>query len=271
MDSSRLVKGNVEDHKVPALLYLLFNMKLFVLLITLFALAPTQVIGFGPDISEVFDNTTGTPDTRFGQEIGSEYTANILFDASDFVLKTFEQTDGGGKNYTSIGATVTSFKASGIGGYPLQVAIIGGNVILLNADYVQTYTGDLKAEFTGILYHVSARVWQWTADGTAPNWLITGIADYVRLTSGWPSKDWVSRGSGSSWEEGYAVAAYFLEYCNGINGRFIAELNAIMRYSYSDAFFAQLLRKPVYDLWDDYKLQYGGNPPAPALASSSGC
>ncbi|XP_030469664.1 uncharacterized protein LOC115688071 [Syzygium oleosum] len=212
-------------------------MKLFVLLITLIALEPTHVIGFGPIESVVFDNTTGTPDTRFKQEIGASYTGIVLLEASDFFLKTFRQTYGGGKNYTSIDAIIESFRANGIGWQPLQVAITGGNQILLNADYVQAYIGDVKAEFTGIL-----------------------------LTSGWPSKGWVAKGSGSRWDEGYAVTAYFLEYCNGLRDGFIADLNAMMRYYYSDAFFVQLLGKSVYELWDDYKLQS-----APAPAPGSGC
>ncbi|KAF8030169.1 hypothetical protein BT93_E2565 [Corymbia citriodora subsp. variegata] len=242
------------------------SVKLFVLLITLIALEPARVIGYGPIESDVFDNTTGTPDTRFRREIGEDYTGITLLQASDFIFKTFKQTHGGGKSYTSIDATVTSFKISGLGGYPFQVAITTGNLILLNADYVQVYFGDVKAEFTGILYHESTRVWQWTANGAAPIGLVTGIADYIRLTSGWPSKNWVPRGSGSRWDEGYAVTAYFLEYCNGLRDGFIADLNAMMRYYYSDAFFVQLLGKSVYDLWDDYKLQYGGNPPVPAVA-----
>ncbi|XP_030469665.1 uncharacterized protein LOC115688072 [Syzygium oleosum] len=242
-------------------------MKLFVLLITLIALKPTHVVGIE---SVVFDNTSGTPDTRFKHEIGVSYAGLTLFEASNFVLKTFKQTLGGGQNYTFIEATVTSFQGSGLGSYPLQVAITGGNQILLNADYVEAYIGDVKAEFTGILYHESTRVWQWTANGAAPSGLITGIADYIRLTSGWPSKNWVPRGSGSSWDEGYAVTAYFLEYCSGLRDGFIADLNAMMKYYYSDAFFVQLLGKSVYELWDDYKLQYGGNPPAPALAPGSG-
>ncbi|XP_056163453.1 uncharacterized protein LOC115686372 [Syzygium oleosum] len=182
-------------------------MKLFVLLITLIALEPTHVIGFGPIESVVFDNTTGTPDTRFKQEIGG-------------VLHRHHSA----------------------------------------------YIGDVKAEFTGILYHESAHVWQWTANGVTPTGLITGIADYIRLTSGWPSKGWVAKGSGSRWDEGYAVTAYFLEYCNGLRDGFIADLNAMMRYYYTDAFFVQLLGKSVYELWDDYKLQ---SAPAPALGS--GC
>ncbi|KAL5788178.1 hypothetical protein ACOSP7_005127 [Xanthoceras sorbifolium] len=69
---------------------------------------------------------------------------------------------------------------------------------------------------------------------------------------------WAKRGSGSRWDDGYEITAYFLEYCNGLKDGFVAALNAFLENStYSDDFFVGLLGKSVDDLWNDYKSQYG--------------
>jgi hypothetical protein len=121
---------------------------------------------------------------------------------------------------------------------------------------------DVKSEFTGIMYRESANVWQSTGRGEAPVGLTNGIADYIRLVAGWPSQDWnVTRGSGSRWNEGNIVTAYFLEYCNTLRPRFVAELNDLMEDHYNDIFFYQLLGRNVDDLWSAYKSAYA---PAPS-------
>uniref|UniRef100_A0A2N9GAW3 Uncharacterized protein n=1 Tax=Fagus sylvatica TaxID=28930 RepID=A0A2N9GAW3_FAGSY len=116
--------------------------------------------------------------------------------------------------------------------------------------------GDARIEVIGVLYHETTRVWQWSGNNEAPIGLITGIADYVRLKAGWASPHWVQRGSGLRWNEGFAVTAYFLDYCNALNDGFVAEVNALMKYYYSDSFFVKLMGKSVDELWIDYKAHY---------------
>ncbi|XP_030459055.2 uncharacterized protein LOC115679581 [Syzygium oleosum] len=131
-----------------------------------------------------------------------------------------------------------SFAGKGNGSYPLAVASMIGNNIRLDSDYILRYSGNVRAELTGILYHESTHVWQWNGNGMAPSGLVTGIADYMRLKAGWPK-----RGLGLRWDEGYAITVYFLEYCDGLRDGFVADLNAMMKYTYSDSFFVQLLGK----------------------------
>ncbi|KAI6668357.1 hypothetical protein NL676_016160 [Syzygium grande] len=48
------------------------------------------------------------------------------------------------------------------------IATNNGSQFRVNTDYLHAYAGDMKAEFTGIVYHESACVWQWTGNDTAP-------------------------------------------------------------------------------------------------------
>lgn len=197
---------------------------------------------------EIIDRSPRVPGgNQYANELSSRYKARVLFRATEEVLNTFNQREGEGKKYGMVTLRIESFPS------PRAVASTIDNVIRLNADYLRRYPGDIKEEFAGVVYHEMTHVWQWTGNGMAPRGLINGIADYVRLKGGYASKGWPRKGSGSRWDEGYAVTAYFLDYCNGLKHGFVAELNALMRDSYSEAFFIQLLGKSVHELWRDYK------------------
>ncbi|KAI6667966.1 hypothetical protein NL676_007021 [Syzygium grande] len=213
-------------------------LKLFLLVtFVLVALKPTQAAR--DIICEVLDNTSETLDPRFGDEIGFGYALEALSDASDFVFETFNQSNDLPRQRI----------------FP-TIATNNGSQFRVNADYLQAYVGDVKAEFTGIVYHESARVWQWTGNDTAPIGLITGIADYIRLRARWPSKYWPPRGSGCRWDDGYAVMAYFLEFCSRKRRGFVSDLNAMMENSYSDSFFVILLGQSVDELWKEYIMSH---------------
>ncbi|KAI6668636.1 hypothetical protein NL676_010803 [Syzygium grande] len=220
----------------PLKLFLLFT---FVLV----ALKPTQAAR--DIICEVLDNTSETLDPRFGDEIGFGYALEALSDASDFQLPRQRI-------------------------FP-TIATNNGSQFRVNADYLQAYVGDVKAEFTGIVFHESARVWQWTGNDTAPIGLITGIADYIRLRARWPSKYWPLRGSGCRWDDGYAVTAYFLEFCSRKRRGFVSDLNAMMENSDSDSFFAILLAQSVDELWKEYIMSHNETDDLePAIAPEHG-
>lgn len=183
-------------------------------------------------------------------ELNICYIFWVLNGAAQAISSTFNQTPGEDMKYNGVSILVYSFND------PLTAARTKGNLIRLNVDYLQHYRGDMQEEFAGVMYHEMTRVMQWTGNGTAPRGLINGIADYVRLKGGHASKSWPRKGSGSRWDDGFAITAYFLEYCNDLKPGFVANLNALMKYSYSEAFFVQLLGKSVHQLWGDYKLAY---------------
>lgn len=117
----------------------------------------------------------------------------------------------------------------------------------------------MRREITGVVYHEMTHIWQWSG-GQNSSSLIEGIADFVRLKSGYVPSHWVGAGQGDRWDQGYDVTARFLDYCNDLGGgSFVAELNKKMRNGYSVSFFEELLGKPVDTLWRDYKAKYNSS------------
>ena len=197
------------------------------------------------------NKATGEPGgIRFDKEIGLNYSKQVLATASSFIWCTLGQASPQArKNVTVITLTVESMSG---------IAYTIGNEIHMSSDYIGNYTGDVRTEFTGIMYHETTHVWQWFGDGKAPSGLIEGIADYVRLKAGYAPANWVKPGEGRNWDQGYDVTARFLDYCNEKRNGFVAELNAQVKSGYSDDCFKKLLGKSVDKLWKEYKAQYGG-------------
>ncbi|KAG8502024.1 hypothetical protein CXB51_000184 [Gossypium anomalum] len=83
--------------------------------------------------------------------------------------------------------------------------------------------------------------------------LTEGITDFVWLKADYIPGGWPRPGDGEHWYDGYAVTAYFLDYCEGLKYGFVAELNAKLKDGYSPDFFFQILGKTVDQLWTDYK------------------
>ncbi|XP_022148711.1 uncharacterized protein LOC111017306 [Momordica charantia] len=196
-------------------------------------------------------NAGGTPGgVRFNNEIGAIYSRQTLEAATNFIWNIFRQSTAADRKNVQ---TVTLFIDRDYNG----VAFADNNQIHISASYIAGYGGDLKREITGILYHEMTHVWQWNGNPSAPGWVIEGIADYVRLKSGYIPGHWVRPGGGRSWEEGYDKTARFFEYLDGRRSGFVAELNRRLRTGYSPDYFVQLLGKPVNQLWAEYKAAFG--------------
>ncbi|KAL3730025.1 hypothetical protein ACJRO7_027088 [Eucalyptus globulus] len=189
---------------------------------------------------QIDDHSYKVPgENKYADELNIGDLSGVLIGATQAISSAFNQTEDEDMKYNGVSILADSFND------PLTVARTKGNLIRLNVDYLQHYRGDIQEEFAGVMYHEMTRVMQWTGNGTAPRGLINGIADYVRLKGGHESKSWPKKGSGSRWDDGFAIAPGF-----------VANLNALMKYSYSEAFFVQLLGKSVHQLWGDYKLAY---------------
>ncbi|OMO63320.1 hypothetical protein COLO4_32580 [Corchorus olitorius] len=201
----------------------------------------------------VTDNTGNSGGgIRYRDEIGDDYSLETMSDATEFIWSIFEQDNAADRKDV---AKVTLIIENGVG-----VAFTRRNLneIHVNANYLGNYTaGDVTEEFTGVLYHEMAHVWQWFGNGQAPGGLIEGIADFVRLRAEYIPSHWVQPGQGNRWDQGYDVTARFLDYCDGLRDGFVAELNKMMRTGYSADFFVQLLGKTADQLWSDYKAKYG--------------
>ena len=186
---------------------------------------------------------------RFEQAMGLAYASQVLSNASTFIWSAFNQTSAADRK--AVGAV--TLVVADVGG---AVAFTSDDVITLSAPYVGNFSGDVKAEVTGVLFHETTHVWQWDGQGTADGGLIEGIADFVRLKAGYAPGHWVQPGQGDRWDQGYDVTARFLDYCDSLKPGFVALLNAKMKDGYSDDFFVQILGKSVQQLWQEYKAKY---------------
>jgi hypothetical protein len=216
-------------------------------LVILTTLTDTQAVEY-----TVTNNAATTPGgIKFTNQIGIAYTKQTMSSSTDFIWRIFRQTTNADrKNVPSVSLSIDSMDG---------VAYTSNNGIHVSAKYIQQYTGNVKTEFTGVLYHEMTHVWQWNGNGQTPGGLIEGIADFVRLKAGYAPGHWVKPGQGDRWDQGYDVTAHFLDYCEGLRSGFVAELNKKMRSGYSANYFVELLGKTVDQLWSDYKAKYKTN------------
>ncbi|XP_014512939.2 uncharacterized protein LOC106771466 [Vigna radiata var. radiata] len=199
------------------------------------------------------NNALSTPGgVRFRDEIGEEYAKQTLESASQFIWGIFQQNGPGDrKSVEKVSLFVDDMDG---------VAYTSNNEIHVSGRYVNGYSGDVRIEITGVLYHEMVHVWQWDGNGEGPGGLIEGIADYVRLKANYAPSHWRKAGEGQKWDQGYDVTARFLDYCESLKSGFVAQLNQKMKTAYSDQFFVDLLGKSVDQLWKDYKDKYGNLP-----------
>lgn len=122
----------------------------------------------------ITNNAANTPGgIRFATHIGVDYSRQTLASTTTFIWRLFqENSPAERKNTQQVTLIVESMDG---------VAYTSADQIHLSANYVQGYSGDVKKEVTGVLYHEMTHVWQWNGNGQAPGGLIEGMADYVRL------------------------------------------------------------------------------------------
>ncbi|XP_039046301.1 uncharacterized protein LOC120186455 [Hibiscus syriacus] len=106
---------------------------------------------------------------------------------------------------------------------PRAIAVTSNDKINVSAKSMESLTGEqLKRSFNGLLYHEMAHVWQWNGNGQQGDdhlgGLIEGITDFVRLKADYVPDGRPRRGDGEHWYKGYAVTAWFLDYCEGLGG-----------------------------------------------------
>ncbi|KAF2294612.1 hypothetical protein GH714_013672 [Hevea brasiliensis] len=193
-------------------------------------------------------NTAGSTagGARFAAEIGEDYSKQMSSAATDFIWRVLQQPNAEDRKAVD----KVSLFIDDIDGV---AAYASNNEIHFSANYIGNYSGDLKREYTGVLYHEMTHIWQWYGNGQAQGGLTEGVADFVRLKANYAPSHWVQPGQGDRWDQGYDVTARFLDYCNDLRNGFVAELNKKMRDGYSDQYFVDLLGKTVDQLWSDYK------------------
>lgn len=192
-------------------------------------------------------NTAGG--ARFNREIGTGHARQTLEAATSFIWSTFRQNSAAERrDPPRVVLRVEDFEG-------VARSSDSDNIIHLSARYIERFSGDVRREVEGILYHELVHLLQWY--GGAPRGLIEGIADFVRLRAGRASYKWVGPGDGSPWDKGYDVTARFLEYLETLRPGFVADLNKRLRNGFRPSLFNELLGKDVDTLWAQYKRRYG--------------
>ncbi len=133
-------------------------------------------------------------------------------------------------------------------------------------------------EIRGVLVHEVVHCYQYNGQDTCPGGLIEGIAgasirspselgaplirmhtasDWVRLRSGLVPPHWRPRGS--SWDAGYDVTAYFLQWLTERYGEgTVQEINELMKDApYDESIFKTVTGRKVSKLWKLYKEHLG--------------
>lgn len=116
-----------------------------------------------------------------------------------------------------------------------------------------------KEEIQGVIVHEMVHCWQQNALGTAPGGLIEGIADWVRLKSGFAPPHW-KRTADSKWDAGYERTGFFLEWLEAKHGEdIVRRINEGLRDCkyIDDEFWHKCCGKSVAHLWEDYKSSLG--------------
>lgn len=112
---------------------------------------------------------------------------------------------------------------------------------------------DVAREINGLLYFTVATAYQNNAANTAPIWLITGVADLVRLKAGYA--DPTLRSPGGSWQDGFRTTAFFFDWLNGQYLDFVYLLNLDLgnQTTFDEGVFTTLTGKNLPALWTDYQ------------------
>ncbi|KAJ0514223.1 hypothetical protein HanHA300_Chr10g0367191 [Helianthus annuus] len=219
---------------------------MFMLLMLILAVLPQTFATVEYNITNTAAQTLGG--IRYENQIGFKYAKHTLKSSNLFIWRIFQQRNKAERaNVTLVHLFIDDMDG---------VAYCEDDEIHVSTNYIAGYEGDLLKEFSGVIYHEMTHVWQWSGNGSTPSGLIEGIADFVRLKAGYIPSHWVQPGQGDKWDQGYDVTARFLDYCEGHESGFVAELNKKMRYAYSVDYFVDLLGKTVDQLWSDYKAAY---------------
>ncbi|KAK1430327.1 hypothetical protein QVD17_12984 [Tagetes erecta] len=195
---------------------------------------------------------------KFNKIIGGiPYTKQTMGKVNNFIWSTIfkQNTPAERKPINTVLVTIKDYKGA-------EAITWDENKINVSAVYLDKYEGDLKWEFTSLLYHEMTHVFQWYGEGKCPVSLQEGVADYTILKANYFPPKFAKRGQGDKWDQGYDYTARFLEYCDGLVPDFVAKLNKMMRKTYDESFFKTLTGKPVGQLWKEYKAKYAGKPGA---------
>ena len=110
-------------------------------------------------------------------------------------------------------------------------------------------------EIAGVLHFTTSLVYQNNLDNTAPGWVVTGIADFVRLRAGYI--DPAERSKGGAYDGPYSqTTAFFFDYLATRNPDIVYLLNQRLlpeAGAWSDDAFVTFMGSDLDTLWEEYQ------------------
>ncbi|CAM6090787.1 unnamed protein product [Calypogeia fissa] len=195
---------------------------------------------------------------RFDTEVGNEEMLLVMRMARAFIVNSLCLSKE--KEFKNI----TLFVENMPGVAHTNTCRRGNPEIHLSAQYVEGFApGDRAAllyEITGVLIHESTHAWQnhggnYRADPVFHG-VLEGIADFIRLRSGYPAKHWV-RKAGGEWYSGYATTAFFFDWIERTQAPgFVNQLNFMMARGWNLRFIEEITGKSVDYLWGYYQASF---------------
>ncbi len=178
--------------------------------------------------------------------------ATLVWQAAHDACRTLYRSASEVKAVSKISLTVYDYDG---------IASSAGTSLQLSTRYLKTLTDrgvDLRQEIAGILHFSTSLVYQNSGsdnDAAAPRWLMVGIADYVRLESGY--LDRTERAKGGAYDGNSSqTTAFFLDYLATKNPNLVYQLNqrlAPTATAWSNDVFTTLLGSDIDSLWATYQ------------------
>jgi hypothetical protein len=140
------------------------------------------------------------------------------------------------------------------------IAGTAGNTLRLSTRYLKSRAdqgADLRTEIVGILHFATSLVYQNQGadmDPAPPGWLIVGIADCVRLESGYIDRN--QRSKGGSYDGSSQQTAFFLDYLATKNPNIVYHLNQRLASTsprWTNDVFVTLTGNDLNTLWAEYQ------------------
>lgn len=126
-----------------------------------------------------------------------------------------------------------------------------GLYINMSIDYISNTSTDKArclAEAQGVIIHEFTKVFVNLQASGIPDYVVTGIADYVRLKLGYAPSHW-STERDENWKKGFASTAKFFQHLEVTNNKFVSKFYSLLcTEKYSDDFFKKLTGKNVEQL-----------------------
>lgn len=128
-----------------------------------------------------------------------------------------------------------------------------GNSIHISVAWIREHPDEF-----GLVIHELVHVMQRYPDSNRPDWLVEGIADYIRWWRYEPEEARSEIGPNASYRDGYRTTAAFLAWIVATyDKRIVRRLDRNLRDgTYSDAVFEEVTGKKLDDLWAGFLEQH---------------